>query len=32
MLSEGFALVLQDDVKVKPLSNLPEAGDDGAPG
>ena len=33
MLSVGSALVvLQNDVKERPLSNLPEAGDDGAPG
>ena len=28
----GSSLVLQNDVKESPLSNLPEAGDDGAPG
>ena len=33
MLSVGSALVvLQNDVKERTLSNLPEAGDDGAPG
>jgi len=32
MLSDGSALVLPNDVKVRPLSNLPEAGDDGALG
>ena len=32
LLSVGSALVLQNDVKESSLSNLPEAGDDGAPG
>ncbi len=32
MLSVGSSLVLQNDVKESPLSNPPEAGDDGAPG
>ena len=32
MLSDGSALVLQNDVKESPVRNLPEAGDDGAPG
>ena len=32
MLSVGSSLVLQNDVKESPLSNLSEAGDDGVPG
>ena len=32
MLSVGSSLVLQNDVKESTLSNLPEAGEDGAPG
>ena len=32
MLSDGSALVLQNDVKESPVRNLPEPGDDGAPG
>ena len=32
MLSVGSSLVLQNDVKKSPLSNLPEAGEDGTPG
>ena len=32
MLSVGSSLVLQNDVKESPLSNLPEDSDDGAPG
>ena len=31
-LSVGSSLVLQNDVKESQLSNLPEAGEDGAPG
>ena len=32
MFSVGSSLVLQNDIKESPLSNLPEAGEDGAPG
>ena len=32
MLSVGSSLVQQIDVKESPLSNLPEAGKEGAPG
>ena len=32
MLSVGPSFFLQNDVKKSPLSNLPEAGEDGAPG
>ena len=32
MLSVGSSLVPQNDAKESPLSNLPEAGDDGARG
>ena len=32
LLSVGSALVLQNEVKERPLSNLHEPGDDGAPG
>ena len=32
MLSVGSSLVQQNDVKESQLSNLPEAGEDGAPG
>jgi hypothetical protein len=32
MLSDGSALVLQNDVKESPVRNLPEPGDNGAPG
>ena len=32
MLSVGFSLVLQNVGKASPLSNLSEAGNDGAPG
>jgi hypothetical protein len=32
MLLVGSSLVLQNDVEESPLSDLPEAGDNGAPG